>query len=247
MFKHIYYPILTQIGPIRIFTFGFFVAIGVITAILLASKYAKKKNIPPEKIQTLSLFIIIGGILSSRLIHIIQSQEIPITDFFMIWDGGLSWFGGVLGGSLFAYIYIKHQKLKFLELTDIYSIPIILGLLIGRLGCFFGDGGHVGRLTNVPWGVLIDGEIRHWTVLYSFVLLIPMLLILLKLKTNRRFTGFLTASTMIMYGFGRFIIDIFRIDPRFFSLTVAQYGSIIIFILGVYILYNGRNKTANNS
>lgn len=245
MLKHIYYPVLFQVGSVKIFTWGFIVAIGIILALLLATKYAKKKDISSENIQTLVLLAVFGGILGSRLIHVLQFPNIPITDFFKIWDGGLSLYGGVLGGILFSYVYIKYKKLNFWKVADVLAIPAVLGLLIGRVACFFGDGGHVGKLTNVAWGVLINGEIRHWTVLYSFVLLIPLLLILLKLKTKKRFDGFLMASTMIMYGFGRFIIDIFRIDPRFFGLTVAQYGSIIIVILGIYIIYKGKDDIKN--
>lgn len=242
MLKHIYYPLLFQIGPIKIFTWGFIVAIGILLAILLATKYAKKKDINPDQIQNLIILMVIGGILGSRLIHILQFPEIPLTDFFKIWDGGLSLFGGLLGGTLVFYIYAKHKKLNFLKTLDILAIPMVLGLLIGRIACFFGDGGHIGKLTTVSWGVLVNGEIRHWTVLYSFIILIPILIILLKLKTKHRYDGFLLASTMILYGIGRFILDFFRADPTYLGLTIAQFGTILIFILGVYLIYKNAIK-----
>ncbi len=232
MIPYIYHPILFQIGPIKIFTWGFIAALAFLAAYILLIKTSKLNK---KHLENIFFIILISSIIGSRILYLIEYPPKTFFDIIKIWEGGLSLYGGLILTVISSIIYTKINKLKFIKYANSFTLPIILGLIIGRIACLVGDGGHLGKTTTFFLGTLVNNQILHYTALYSIIALSVIFLILL--KTKQKFSLFL-----VLYGLARFFIDFTRADPTYFSLTIAQYSSIVIFIIGL-ILYFKHDKS----
>lgn len=232
MIPYIYKPILAQIGPFTIYTWGTIAALGFLLAYILL---IKKSKLPRKHLDNIFFISLLTSIIGSRLLHLIEFPPKTLFDIIKIWKGGLSFYGGLVLAVLFSYIYIKKYKLNFKRYANAFTLPVVLGLTIGRIGCLVGDGGHLGKITASVLGTLVNGILYHYTALYSITALTLIFIILTKIK--QKFIFFL-----ILYGPARFIVDIFRADPAYLSLTLAQYFSIIIFIIGLILLKLNADK-----
>ncbi|MBM3200390.1 prolipoprotein diacylglyceryl transferase [Candidatus Woesearchaeota archaeon] len=236
---YVYYPEI-KLGFFTIYTFGLLTAIAFLAGLWLVLKEAKRRGMNKDVAEGLVFYIILGGILGSRILHIIlfwQSYyDNPLT-VFKFWQGGLVFYGGFLGAVLAAWIYVKIKKLNFLEYLDLVAPSTALGHAIGRVGCLIGDGGHVGKLTSLPFGVIVDGELRHLTALYDFINLTVLFIILLQLRKKRFFTGFVFFFYMAFYAFVRFFLEFLRTDPTFYGLTITQWFAIPLFGVSLVMIF----------
>ncbi len=236
-----------KFGPLTIQSYGLFVAIAFLAGIFLAVKEAKKRKINAGQVYDLSFYILIGGIVGARAAHVIEYWHNfgSFIDVFNIWQGGMSFFGGFLGALLLAFVYIKAKKLDFWGYVDLFTPSLVLGHAIGRIGCILGDGGHVGRLTAMPWGFLVDGEVRHVTAYYSLVFLILLFVFLFKVKDKKIIkenAGSLFLAYLLAYSAGRFVIDLFRADPTYAGLTITQWFLTAAFLVSSTLLYKKWKK-----
>ncbi len=241
-----------ELGPFHINMYGIMFALGVLVASLLAVREAKKRNIKKEIIWDLVFYLLVGIIIGARLFYVLfyWPEGMPFTFFeaIAIWNGGLAFFGGFLGALVAGYIFVKKNKLKFWLLADIFTVPLVVGHIIGRLGDYF-IGGHPGKVTDLPWTIYLDNALRHPVVLYEIIGLILIVTILLNLKKLKSFDGFLFSSYVMLYSVQRIILDFFRIestDPRFLGLTPTQHLVIFLFIIAVYFMVVKFNKIKSN-
>ena len=243
-----YYSFISwKLGPLTIQSYGLFFAIALLAGIFLAVKEAKKRKINAEQVYDLTFYILIGGIIGVRIAHVIEHWHNfdKLLDIFKIWQGGMSFFGGFLGALLMAFVYVKVKKLDFWKIADLFTLPLVLGHAIGRIGCILGDGGHVGRLTTMPWGFLVDGEVRHVTAYYSFLFLILLFVLLFKVKDKKIIkenAGSLFLAYLLVYSAGRFMIDLFRADPAYAGLTITQWFLTAAFLVSSILLYKKWKK-----
>lgn len=233
MLPHIHHSVLFDLGFLKIYTWGFIAALGFLFSILLALRYSK---VSKKHIYNIGLLAIIGGFAGGRLMYFAYRPS-EILNAFKIWYGGMSVFGGIILGFILIYIYIKKSKLNLLRTFDELIPWAVFGLIIGRVACLLGDGGHVGKLAPCWIGVLVDGACRHLTALYSFVVLIILFGLMLYLKRFRFKKGFFIGLFFTYYGFTRFFIDFFRTDTLYYGLTIAQYLSIVSFVIGIILLW----------
>lgn len=235
---YIYYPEI-NLGFFKIYTFGLIVAIAFLVGLWFSLKEAKRRGISKENVEGLVFYIILGSVIGSRLLHVIifwNSYSGNILSVFMLWEGGLAFYGGFLGAVIASFIFLKVKGLSFFKYADLVAPSTALGHAIGRIGCLVGDGGHVGKLTSLPFGVIVNGELRHLTALYDFVNLVILFLILLHLKRKNFFTGFLFLFYACYYAFTRFLLDFLRTDPTFYGLTATQWIAIPIFFVSLGII-----------
>ena len=215
------YPVLFSISSIKIYTYGLLIALGVLISTILAAKKDKR-------VYDLAFYAILFGLIGARLLYIIENNI--FLDFYKFWDGGLSWYGALIGGFLGALYYIKKNKLDLWKYANKLSPYLALGIGIGRIGCFF-NGCCYGIKSNLPWAIYYLGEFRHPTQLYLSVHGFLMFFILRKIKNNQ-FAWFL-----ILYSLGRFLIDFFRVySARYYGLSLSQIISIPIFLIGIILL-----------
>jgi len=240
------HPVLLDLGFLKIYSWGFMVAIAFIAATIIAAREAKRKNISPEKIYSLVTYIIIGAIIGSRIAYLLFNPA-SFSDIFKFWEGGLSFHGGFIGGILFGFFYVRKNKLNFYEILDTCAPSIPLAQAIGRIGCFL-RGCCYGIETALPWGIQYMGQIRHPTQLYSSLALLIIFIFLSKQKYKKNFNGALFLTYIIIYSVFRFFIEFIRAEPRIlFSLTGAQITSIILSAISLFLFLKFRKlfKTKN--
>jgi len=233
---------MIKLGPLSFNMYGVMFALGFIVANWLAVKEARKKNISKEIVESLIFYILIGSIIGARLFYVLfyWPEATPFTfwDLFTIWKGGLAFFGGFIGALITGYLYTRIRKLEFWKLADVFTLPLIAGHILGRVGDYL-TGGHPGLVTDLPWAIYLDGALRHPVVLYEIIGLIIIGAIIYQLKKLNKFDGFFFLMYVQLYAVQRIILDFFRIestDPRFLGLTPTQHLVILLFIISLYLM-----------
>jgi len=245
------HPVLLDLGFLKIYSWGFMVAVAFIAATILAAKEAKRKKTDHEKIYSLLIYIIIGAIIGSRIGYLLfdLNNIANLLDIFKFWEGGMSFHGGFIGGILFGFLYIKKNKLNFWKTADICTPSIPLAQAIGRIGCFL-RGCCYGIETALPWGISYLGETRHPTQIYSSIALFLIFIFLSKQKHKKSFNGALFLTYILIYSVFRFFIEFIRVEPKvLFGLTAAQLVSIVLSAISIFLFLRFRKlfKTRNIS
>jgi phosphatidylglycerol:prolipoprotein diacylglycerol transferase len=147
------HPILFEFGPITIYSYGFFVALGFLTALIIARIFAKKNDIDQQLISDMISTILVSALMGARVLYIIinfKYYQHNLIAMFKIWDGGLVFYGGFIFAVTGSYIFMKYKKMNLWKTADIISPGIALGHSIGRLGCF-SAGCCYGKECSYPW------------------------------------------------------------------------------------------------
>jgi len=241
MFIHNINPIFIDLGVLQIRWYGLIFVIGFILAYFILKKISKW-NV--QDIENLLLYAGVGGVIGARLFYVfVYNFSIyannPLS-IFAVWQGGLSFHGSLIGGVIGLYYFSRKYKKDFLEILDLLSIPLVLGLAFGRIANFI-NGELVGNLTNVSWCVDFGDGCRHPSQLYASLKNFFIFGVLWFLKDMKLRKGALAASFIIMYSALRFLVGFFRMpDPQigFIGLfTLGQILNIIMFLLGLIFLY----------
>ncbi|MFT4312998.1 MAG: prolipoprotein diacylglyceryl transferase [Candidatus Woesearchaeota archaeon] len=242
-------PIFLEIGPISIHYYGLVYAIGLVIVYMFLQKFRERFHATEEQVSTLIFFLFLGLLVGGRVGHFLIDQPMALLTnpliLLYIWQGGMSFFGAVLGMVFFSYIYCQKQSLSFMRIADYVVIPATLVLVFGRIANFINQE-LVGRETTVAWCVefVTATGCRHPYQLYasfSHLLLFGLLLFIFLMypRLKELYRGLLFSFFLIGYSFFRFFTDFFREDTLvFFQLTIWQLISIIFFIIGIYLAYN---------
>jgi len=253
-------PILLQIGWLKIYWYGLFIALGALVAFLIFLYLAKKYRISKDTVYNLSFYLLIFGLLGDRLYYVFYAWPYysqNLLDIFKIWQGGLAIHGAMIGGLLVLYFFSKKHKLNPWLILDILVVVFAAAMAIGRFGNYFNQE-LFGLPTNLPWGIPILPEKRpaeflnagffHPTFLYECLgnLIIFALLFgwhkirLSKIKTpgQIRGAGNIALAYFIFYSLVRFGNEFLRLDysPYIFGLRWAQFASLIIIFSCIIII-----------
>jgi phosphatidylglycerol---prolipoprotein diacylglyceryl transferase len=246
------YPILLQIGPLTIFTYGFFLALAFLGALWIAGREASRVGVPPSRIHDLGLLIILAALVGSRLLHVLLDLPRFLAqplDIFKLWEGGLAYQGGLVLGLAATFWYIRRHHLPALTTMDILALGAPLGMAIGRLGCLMA-GCCYGRPTDLPWAVTFThpeslgptGVPLHPTQLYESLLSLGIFVVIMGLRTRKRFDGQLMGTYFLLGGLARFGVEFFRADYRgpelLAGMPVTQLTALFISLAGgAFLLY----------
>jgi len=260
-------PELFSVGPLTIYWYGFFIVLGILGALILSLKLAKKNGVEKETIFDLSFWLIIWGIIGARIYDVFL--ELPYYlqhpwQILKIWQGGLAIHGAIIAGILVIIYFTKKHKLSFWKLSALLVPGLALGQALGRFGNYFNQE-LFGLPTKLPWGIPIDLLHRpaeyiaqpyfHPTFLYESIGSILIFLILVWITTNKRLKQknsqyiLVTLSYMILYSILRFGLEFIRIDktPLCFGLRFPQIISLIVIAISLIILIyqvHVRNKNS---
>ena len=247
-------PIAIQIGPFAIRWYGITWLAAFSTIYYLINKF--QKDIDVNQTSDLMFYSLLGAILGGRVGYILfysfdQFLANPLS-IFAIWEGGLSFHGGLLGVLVSCYWLSKKWKMGFFWLMDRVAPYVPPGLGFVRLGNFL-NSELLGRPTEVSWGVIFPsdplGLVRHPSQLYQafgegVILFIYMLIIAKRPKPTMSISG----HFLIGYGFIRFSTEFFRTPDQHIGfvldfLTRGQILSFPMIVIGLFLIYYSNKKT----
>jgi phosphatidylglycerol:prolipoprotein diacylglycerol transferase len=229
------YPDLFRIGNFPINTYGVFLALAFLGAIMITVRLAGRDRLPRERIYDLCLWMLLASLIGSKVLMLFTEpdyREHPSLLFSLdfLRSGGV-FYGGLIGAVLTGYFLMRRYKLPWWKTADACAPGIALGNVLGRLGCF-SAGCCWGKPTTLPWGVKFTelgheitgvptGVYLHPTQLYESLSMLIVFFFLLWLHRHRRFSGQVILFYALLYAGVRFVIEFFRDDPRgdIFGLT----------------------------
>lgn len=243
MFYHNIDPVLLKLGFLEIRYYGVLWLIGFTAAYFLLKHLAKRKglNLSSSDIDDLFLLLVISIVAGARLFYVlIYNFWAYLSDpleIFAVWNGGLSFHGGFIGGVIALLFFCRKKKIDFFEIADIAVIPLAFGIFLGRMGNFI-NGELVGRITDMPWCVNFKGHTgcRHPSQLYESFKNLIIFSVLWMMKDKKMVKGFFLWLFIFMYGSLRFFIEFFREpDPQMgfiLGLTMGQILSLVMIAIG---------------
>ena len=245
------HPVALQLGSLTITWYGVMVAFGFLAGLWTASRRALQDGLSPEKILDLGPWIIIGTIIGARTLYVLSywHEEFagkPFTEIFMVWRGGLVFYGGFIGASLACILFVKLQKLPLWKVADTMAPSIALGSVFGRIGCLM-NGCCYGRECHLPWAITFPAGSRpappgiplHPTQVYDSLLNLVLYLALAALFRRKKFDGQVFAAYLVGYALCRSFVEFFRGDyPEHYLggwATPAHLISIGILVAGALL------------
>ncbi|MFT6077415.1 MAG: phosphatidylglycerol:prolipoprotein diacylglycerol transferase [Myxococcota bacterium] len=251
-------PNIISLGPIAIRWYSLAYIAGILFTWFLLKSFNKKKPIMSKEAWDDWLFwavlgIIIGGRLGYVLFYNFSFYIDHPLQIFAVWQGGMSFHGGLFGAIISMFLFTKKYKINFLELTDILAISAPIGLFFGRVANFVNMELY-GRVTNSDFGVIFPNagmSPRHPSQLYEAflegLLLFLILFFLAKFTKIKEKLGFLSGLFLIGYGSARIFVEQFR-EPDdqlgflFSSVTMGQILSLPLIALGLTVIFMALRK-----
>lgn len=164
-------PILIQLGPIPIYSYGLMMAIAFLIADYLLGKEFKRSKINVNYANEMVVLALVFGIIGAKVLYIIENfsdfSKAPLEMIFSA--GGLTWYGGFILAFIVLFLYVKRKKLPTLKILDLASPALALGYGIGRIGCHLAGDGDYGIPTSLPWGTIYaNGTLKPSYALRSY-------------------------------------------------------------------------------
>ena len=250
------HPILFEFGPIQIRFYGLMYVIAILAGSFLIKREVRRKDIKltEDDVMNFVLWSALGGIIGARIYYVAFNwdyysanlREVPA-----VWHGGLAIHGGLIGGILIAYLYLKRRGISFWRMADSVAPAIILGQAFGRFGNFMNGDAH-GRPTVMSWGIVFPPESiagrefpnipLHPTMLYEMTINISIFLILwFGLRNREHKNGFIFAAYLMLYSLGRFVVESFRADSLMMGpIRAAQAVSLTLTAAALFAILKGR-------
>ena len=249
MFINNFDPVAIQIFSIEIRWYSLAYIIGILLGWIFSKRFFISNVELKEKFDDFLTFVILGIIIGGRLGYVIIYNPNyyldNLIDIFKIWEGGMSFHGGLIGVVLASFYFAKKNNQNFFIYLDVISIVAPIGIFFGRIANFINSELY-GTETNLPWAVQfikIDNLYRHPTQLYEAIfegLILFLILIYLRNKGLMKITGLMSGIFLICYSIFRFIIEFLRVPDEqigylLFNLTMGQIISCIFFLIGIYL------------
>jgi phosphatidylglycerol:prolipoprotein diacylglycerol transferase len=248
------FPVLLDFGPVRIYTYGFFLALAFLSAIYLAGREARRLGLPTQVFYDLCFYAVLAAIIGSRLLYVLLEWPTFATrpwKIFALWEGGLVFHGGLVLALAVAFYYMHVHALPWRPTLDALALGMPMGQFFGRIGCFMA-GCCYGAPSSLPWAVTFTSPETlcplkvpvHPAQLYESFLALGVFGVLYGLRTRKRFEGQLLLTYFLLAGAVRFTVEFFR-DPSdyrgpvFFGwMPATQLVALIIAVVsGSLLLY----------
>jgi phosphatidylglycerol:prolipoprotein diacylglycerol transferase len=247
------YPELFSIGPATVYTYGVLLAASYLLGLRLAMWRAKRWGLDASRVLDLGIYIIIAALVGAKLLLLVvdfdQFRRSPAELLSLARSGGV-FYGGLILAVLVAFWYIARHRMPFWRTCDVFAPAIALGHVTGRLGCL-AAGCCYGRPADVPWAITFTNPLAnanvgtplgiplHPTQLYEAGA--ELLILVLLLATERRgrpFPGRTFWAYMFLYAVSRYVIEMYRGDPRgvVLGFSTSQFISLVLVPLSIGML-----------
>lgn len=242
-----------HIGPLTLYVWGFFVALGILVGLQIAQWYAKRNNLQSQILVDAATWGIVGGLLGARLGYaVFYNPALFIAHPFQLialWDGGMSMAGALIGALLAIVLYLRKQYVAILPYIDALTFSLPLGYGCGRIGCFLIHD-HPGTATHSLLGVKYpDGIVRHdlglYLSMFGFVTagIFFLIYFIARARHKKIPAGLWTGLYFTLYGVVRIWLDFYRTaDAVYFHFTPAQWISIAFVVGGLALIVHAKKS-----
>jgi phosphatidylglycerol:prolipoprotein diacylglycerol transferase len=236
------YPTLFRIGDFEVTSFGAMVAIGALVGLWIFQRELARRGLPENGVDA-AIAGVLGGLAGAKLLWAIEfsGQGEPLANLVFS-RGGLSWFGGLLGGVGVGSLMLRRRRIPWFAGLAAAAPALAIGHAIGRVGCFL-VGDDYGGPTTLPWGVAFPDGIPptvvpvHPTQLYEAALLVPIAWALIRWRRRGVDDRVVLGRYLVLAGALRFAIEFVRINERILGpLTLAHLISAAVIAVGILLL-----------
>lgn len=249
------YPILFKIGPFTVYSFGTLMALAALTAGWLVRLELKRYRYDPELASSMVVAAAVGGLIGARVLFIFEDWagfvRAPLD--FILTGAGFTWYGGMLGGALAVTWVVRRNGIPWLKAADISAPALALAYGVGRIGCQIAGDGDWGPVSDVPWAMAYPSAIVGWPYppgvrvhpapIYETLESLIIFAILWQQRKKGHPDGFIFWLYLVLASLARFVVEFWRINPVVgLGLTQAQWISLILVLLGNYLLYHQKAK-----
>ena len=254
------YPLLFELGPLSIYSYGVLLATAYIVGLRFALRRADQAGLNGQRVMDLGILIIISALVGAKLmlfaVEFDRFTSDPAQLLVLLKSGGV-YYGGLLLAVPVSWWYIFNYQLPFWITCDLFAPGIALGQAVGRMGCLLA-GCCYGQATEIPWGITFTntlaaanvgtplGVALHPTQLYEALAMLLVLGVLLASERYwRSFPGRTFWTYLLLYGLARFVIEFYRGDPRglvFDAVPTSQFLSALIVPISLSMLVYLRRR-----
>jgi len=239
-----------NIGSVGSFTIGWhliLMLLGTAVGMLLTLRLAKRAGFPEGIILAACILAFIFGLIGARITHVLDDLDFYRDNpgkIVAIWEGGLGWYGCLIGGTLAVVVYAWIKRFSLARFADAAAPGVLLGLSIGRIGCTI-NGDSPGTLTSLPWGFMYTNHDSfsplwvptHPAPAYEILWNMVILVVLWRLWKRLSPDGSLFLVMLAAYSFGRFWISWVRDEPAVLGpLHQSHIISLLLFVIAVSLL-----------
>lgn len=222
---------LARAGEVKLHSYGVMMSMSFIVGILLAVREARRVGENPEKILDLTFWILISSMIGARVLYIVTTWEEysgNLGKLLRFWEGGLVYYGGFIGATLYSWWFMKRHKMNFWKVADTLVPYVVLGQVFGRIGCYtagccYGKAAYAGMdwAVTFPTGPASLLGAVHPAQLYEATANLLVFFLLLIIRSRKSFHGAVLVGYLVCYSLLRFGVEIFRGDTvRKFAFTM---------------------------
>ncbi len=249
-------PILAEIGPVKLYSYGLMMALGFWLGAQIAGREHERRGGDADRFWKLALLSFVAALATSHLYWWGREALSGRAEIAELLSGsGHVWFAGMIGGLLTGWWLVRRFELDAFDVLDSAGMGLPLGHAIGRIGCHLAGDGDWGRVTEMPWGVAYERAIAGWphppgvavhpTPLYETGAYTAVFLLLWGVR-RRTPPGALLGASLVLTSIARFLIEFWRVTPVVGAgLTEAQWVAIGLTIVGAALL--GRSRTLSGA
>ena len=260
------YPLLFELGPLSIYSYGILLATAYIVALRYALRRADRAGLNGQQVMDLGIVGIISAIVGAKLMLLVVDFDrftSDLSQLMVLLKSGGVFYGGLLVAVPVCWWYIRRFDLPLWTTCDMFAPAIALAQGVGRMGCLMA-GCCYGKVTDAPWGITFTSTLAaanvgtplnivlHPTQMYEAVAVLVVLGVLLTGERRwRAFPGRTFWTYLLLYGMARLVIEFYRGDPRgmvFDTIPTSQFVSALIIPASIIMLiYLGRTRGSDGT
>ncbi len=235
------FPVALRLGSFEISSFGVMVAAGALVGLLVLRRELVRSGLDAAKGVDAAVLAVLGGMLGAKLLFVAEHAREPLRETLFA-RGGLSWFGGLVGGVLVGALALSRARLPLLGVLSAAAPAVAVGQALGRVGCLL-VGDDYGRPSPLPWAIAFPRGLPptlarvHPTQVYEMAGLLVTAWLLVRFRKRGMRDVAVVASYLVLAGGLRFAIEWVRVDRVvFLGLTVAHIFSLFAVAAGLVLL-----------